>query len=77
MSVAYERRRAIKKAGKVLRALRRERGETKFWGCLVSEKLRGLAASILRHYPEPWQIADATEIDDLAGCDCIVKKPSD
>jgi hypothetical protein len=68
MTVAYERRRAIEAAGEMLRALR---------GGPVPEKLRDLAASILRHYPEPWQIADATEMDDLAVCDWIAKEPSD
>ncbi len=42
----------------------------------MPEKLRDLAASILRHYPEPWQITDATEMDDLAVCDWIAKEPS-
>jgi hypothetical protein len=76
MTVAYERRRAIEAAGEMLRALRRERSDTEVWGGPVPEKLRDLAASILRHYPEPWQIADATEMDDLAVCDWIAKEPS-
>ena len=77
MTVAYKRRRAIEKAGEMLPALRREPSDMELWGGPVAEKLRDLAASILRHYPEPWQIIDATEIDDLAVCGWIAKEPGD
>ena len=75
MTLAYERRRALEWAGQTLRELRQESKDMELWGAPVPEKLREVATRILRHYPEPWQIEAATEMDDQAVCSWIAKEP--
>ena len=73
MTVAFERRRALEWAGETLREIRMESKDMELWGGPVPEKLREMATRILRHYPEPWQIEAATEMEDEAVCDWISK----
>lgn len=75
MTLPYERRRAIEWAGETLRDLRSPRKDLQLWGGPVPEKLRQMADRILRHYPEPWQIDEAVEMDDLPVSDWIGKEP--
>jgi len=77
MTLAYERRRALEWAGETLREIRQESKDMELWGGPVPEKLREMAKRILRHYPEPWQIEAATEMDDKAVCSWIAKEPKD
>lgn len=76
MTLPYERRRAIEWAGEALRDLRSPGKDLQLWGGPVPEKLRQLAERILRHYPEPWQIDAAVELDDVAVSDWIAKEPN-
>ncbi|WP_374684717.1 BPSL0761 family protein [Variovorax sp. ZS18.2.2] len=75
MTLPYERRRALQWAGETLRDLRSPHKDVELWGAPVPEKLRQLAIRILRHYPEPWQIAAATRMDDVAVSDWIAGEP--
>ena len=62
MTLPYERRRAMEWAGETLRELAfQSEKEEEHWGGPVPPKLQELAKRILRHYPEPWQIASAVQ----------------
>lgn len=75
MTLPYERRRALEWAGEMLRDLRMAGKDEENWGGPVPEKLRDLAKRILRHYPEPSQIAAATLMDDVAVSHWISEEP--
>lgn len=75
MTLPYERRRAIQWAGEILRELRSEHRDIELWGVPIPDKLREVAARVLRHYPTPEQIEAAIEMDDLPVCDWIAREP--
>ncbi|RYH69200.1 MAG: hypothetical protein EON54_02645 [Alcaligenaceae bacterium] len=75
MTLPYERRRALEWAGELLRDLRSPHKDHQMWDGSVPEKLRLAALRILRHYPEPWQIDAAVEMDDVPVDGWIAKDP--
>ena len=75
MTMPYERRRALEFAGELLRELAfQHEKHQELWGASVPPKLRQVAKHILRHYPEPWQIAAAGESREPV-CRWIGKEP--
>ena len=62
MTLPYERRRALEWAGETMRelAFQPDRDE-ELWGGPVPPRSRQMAERILRHYPEPWQLAAAVK----------------
>jgi hypothetical protein len=77
MTLPYERRRALEWAGDLLREIRQESGEIERWGAPLPPKLRESALRILRHYPEPWQIKDATQMTETPVCNWVAEEPPD
>ncbi|RYH66097.1 MAG: hypothetical protein EON54_05200 [Alcaligenaceae bacterium] len=75
MTLPYERRRALEWTGEALRSMRSESKAMELWGAPVPDKLRDLAARILRHYPTPQQIEAATAMDDLPVSGWIAGEP--
>lgn len=65
MTLPYERRRALEWAGETLRAIRSENRDIELWGAPVPDKLRELAEKVLRHYPTPQQIDEATAMEEV------------
>lgn len=74
MTLPYERRRSLQWAGEMLRDMRSHK-DLELWGGPIPDKLRQLAIQILRHYPEPWQIAAAVKMRDVAVSDWIAEEP--
>lgn len=77
MTLPYERRRALEWAGDLLREIFQESKEVERWGAPIPPKLREAASRILRHYPQPSEIRDAANMDNVAACHWISEEPSD
>ena len=75
MTLPYERRRALQWAGDTLHQLQSEARDIELWGAPIPDKLRELAARVLRHYPTPQQIEAAIEMDDLPISSWIAREP--
>lgn len=77
MTLPYERRRALEWAGEALRDMRSPHKDVELWGGPVPEKLRQLAIRVLRHYPEPWQLAAAVKMLNVVVSDWIANEPEE